>query len=121
MDPAEAARYRAYWQQEAPVQGPLGVRSSTTIKLSENGVNTYQSTSYYDSLGRLEGRTDFTSHDYMTAPHADPHYHVRNVNFGDPSAPGWKSSDPKVPLSGGPEWNSNPANGSNWWPGVYPW
>ena len=112
MEPEEAARYQAYWQREAPVQVEPGTRVVDGMKLSSDGVTQYRSVSFYDEFGRLEGQTHYTTHPSLPGFHPDPHYHVRNVGFGDNSVPGWQpTSDP--------EWFTNPATGNGVFPGEY--
>ncbi len=79
MDVDEAARYREYWQRNAPVQVQPGVRLIDDIKFSSDSITEYRSVSYYDLYGRLEGQSHFTTHpNQRGVPHPEPHFHVRD-------------------------------------------
>lgn len=102
-----------YWQKHAPVQVTPGIKSTTTMKLSSDGVTWYKTVNYYDQFGRLKGRTDYTTHPNQKGlPHPDPHHHQRNTSYGDDSVDGYKFGNL-------PEWKKNPDNGAKFFPGVF--
>ncbi|MEI6810233.1 MAG: RHS repeat-associated core domain-containing protein, partial [bacterium] len=104
----------SYWQRQSPVQVTPGDPAIPRVKLSGDGKTVYDAVDYYDEFGRLQGQTHYTTHPGQPGiSHPDPHYHLRNVNYGDSTVPRWKGTSD-------PEWLKNPANGTKVYPGEMP-
>jgi hypothetical protein len=89
MSPAEAARYRRYWEQQYHQQGhgtrfrdqaPPGTRSIVDQKLSRETGEVYRRETIYDQYGRRIGNNDYTNHG--RPDHANPHHHTRDPITG---------------------------------------
>ena len=89
-----------YWKKKkAPFQREPGSGDITSQKPSSKSDEVYTKTEHYDEYGRLEGITDYTSHNDPLAHPWNPHHHPRNPATG--------------------EWIKNPDTGRNIWPGKY--
>jgi len=107
MIPREAARYRRYWQREAPTQIIPGKHRTTDLtKLSTNSEEVCKRVNHYDEYGRLKGQTHYSRYPVQRGYHPDPHHHRRNAD--------------RVPGNRRKEWQINPKTGSKVWPGKYP-
>ena len=96
-DPAEADRYRSYWQQRGDsynpdntrnwLQVPPGIAKITDIKVSADGSKTYVQESFYDQFRRLTVRTDRTDHG-RSQDHPNPHHHILRIDYdSNPNTP----------------------------------
>jgi hypothetical protein len=73
MEPAEAARYQAYWQRYAPDVAP-GVRRMDFQRVSGRTGRLETSRVIYDEHGRQIYRVDLTDH-LRPEAHSNPHLH----------------------------------------------
>jgi hypothetical protein len=83
-------------------------------------VTQYRSVSFYDRFGRLEGQTHYTTHPNQLGVHPNPHYHVRNVAWGEQFIPGTRQITKGWTNNASlPEWFVNPATGTKVFPGEF--
>jgi len=107
MSQPEAARYRRYWQREAPTQIVPGKYETTDkTKISTNSDEVYKRINYYDEYGRLKGQTHYSAHPVQQGYHPNPHHHRRHAD--------WFPGDRRK------EWEINPKTGSKVWAEEYP-
>ncbi|MBN1852512.1 MAG: hypothetical protein JW829_07295 [Pirellulales bacterium] len=91
MTPAEAARYRAYWESRPsnPVrfrdQAAPGTQTIRDPKISTETGEVYMRESIYDQFGRRIGTNEYTTHG--RTDHTLPHYHTRNPITGQREGP----------------------------------
>jgi len=74
MEPAEAARYDAYWQRYAPEQVAPGTGRLDFTRVSGRTGAVENSRVIYDQFGRQQYRIDFTDH-LRPEAHSSPHLH----------------------------------------------
>jgi hypothetical protein len=74
MEPAEAARYDAYWQRYAPKQVAPGTGGLDFTRVSGRTGAIENSRVIYDQFGRQQYRIDFADH-LRPGAHSSPHLH----------------------------------------------